>query len=160
MDLPILDKLRKELKQVEYELTVAIPKALQEAVALGDISDSGDYESAKERQRLMEARGNQLRGRIRELSMIKLDNIPDDAVGFGSEVTLEKEDDGLEVTYVISTAEEAESGGRVVSYKTPIAKALIGLIEDEEVPLRTLPAGTGTWYVKSFKTIHERLNEE
>lgn len=159
MELPLLKKLREELKQVDHELKFVIPKALQEAVALGDISDSGDYESAKERQRLMEARGNQLQERIKELSKIKIEAIPKDSIGFGSEVVIENEDDGRVVTYIIGTAEETDSNGNVISYKTPIAQSLMGLIEEEEIALHTIPAGRGNWFVKSFRTIHDRLQE-
>lgn len=159
MELPLLKKLREELKVIEYELKFLIPKALQEAVALGDISDSGDYEAAKERQRLMEARGNQLQERIKELSKIKIEAIPKESIGFGSEVVIENEDSGQSVTYIIGTAEETASKSNVISYKTPIAQALIGLIEDDEISLRSMPAGIGTWFVKSFRTIHDRLDE-
>lgn len=159
MELPIVKKLREELKYVEHELKVEIPKALQAAVALGDISDSGDYQSAKERQRLLEARGNQLKERLLELTRIKIENLPKDAIGFGSFVELENERTGQKVTYTIWIPDDAGGDKNIISFKTPLAQALIGLREDDEIALTTIPAGKGPWFVRSFRTLHDRLAE-
>ena len=63
MELPIRKRLREELESLRYELTVQVPKALQEAAAQGDLSENAEYESARARQDFLRARvGNSKSG--------------------------------------------------------------------------------------------------
>ena len=62
MELPVIQKLKKELADLQRELTHKIPKDLQEAAAHGDLSENAEYEAAKHRQEFVRARIGQMQG--------------------------------------------------------------------------------------------------
>ena len=94
MDLPVVQTLKKELADLQRELTHKIPKDLQEAAAHGDLSENAEYDAAKSRQEFVRARIGQMQGRIRELSMYSIQSIPHGIVAYGSRVTVEDLDEG------------------------------------------------------------------
>jgi len=56
MELPVVQKLKKELADLQHELTHKIPKDLREAAGHGDLSENAEYEAAKSRQEFVRAR--------------------------------------------------------------------------------------------------------
>ena len=52
-DLPIVQRLKKELADLQHELSHDLPKELEEARAHGDLSENAEYEAAKARQELV-----------------------------------------------------------------------------------------------------------
>ena len=84
MELPVLTRLKKELADLKYELTVKLPKELETARAHGDLSENAEWEAAKARQDFVRSRIGQLEGRVRELSMYNVSSIPHDVVAYGS----------------------------------------------------------------------------
>src|SRR5918992_3517712 len=97
----IKQKLEDEIGRLMHELTVTLPKAIQKAVELGDLSENAEYKSALERQQFVQARLNHLTQRMGELSKIDIKNLAKDRVGFGSRVTLQDLDSSERVTYSI-----------------------------------------------------------
>jgi len=94
MELPVMQKLKKDLGELQHELTHRIPKELQEAASHGDLSENAEFDAAKHRQEFVRARIAQLQGRIRELSMYNVHSIPRGVVAYGSRVTVEDLDEG------------------------------------------------------------------
>ncbi|HEY7819645.1 MAG TPA: transcription elongation factor GreA, partial [Vicinamibacteria bacterium] len=88
MSHDILKKLKEEIKLLEEELHVELPKALKVAREHGDLSENAEYDAAKDRQGYVNARLGQLRRRLADLSMVNFDRIPVGKVSFGSRVTL------------------------------------------------------------------------
>jgi transcription elongation factor GreA len=138
LELPIVKQLRDELQKVEKELRIDCPKELQEAAAHGDLSENAEYEAAKHRQSFLQARVAHLNSRITTLVSLKLDNIPRDAVGFGSRVHLEDLDSGIEVVYELVTPEEVDPRKE----------------EGEEVTIN-LPTGVKEYAVTKLYTLHD-----
>ena len=68
--IDIKKKLQDEIAMLEYELHVELPKEILKARAHGDLSENAEYHAAKERQGFVNARLNQLRKRLAEISMI------------------------------------------------------------------------------------------
>src|SRR3990172_2398489 len=93
-ELPIIEKLKEELKKVDRELRIEVPKELQKAAAHGDLRENSEYEAAKHRQIFLQARVRHLAIRINSLSSLKLEDIPRGAVAFGSKVYLEDANTG------------------------------------------------------------------
>ena len=93
MKARILKKFEDEIQQLDRELKTELPKEIKRARELGDLRENAEYQAAKERQRLVEARISMLQKRVSEISLMNLDRIPHDRVGFGSTVHL-KEADG------------------------------------------------------------------
>ena len=83
----ILKKFEDEIHQLDRELKTELPQEIKRARELGDLRENAEYQAAKERQRLVEARISLLQKRVSEISLMNLDRIPQDKVGFGSTVT-------------------------------------------------------------------------
>ncbi len=155
---PALERLEEELKKVTRELRVDVPKELKTAAAHGDLSENSEYDAAKQRQSFLQARVSQLTNRVEALSSLKLDDLPRDAVAFGSKVSLEDQDTGEEVVYELVTPEEVDPRNGKISVGSPIGKALLGKAADDEVSIN-LPAGVKEYVVIKIETLHELLGE-
>jgi len=155
MDLPITQKLKKDLAELQYELTHKVPKDLQEAASHGDLSENAEYDAAKQRQDFLRARIAQIQGRIRELSLYNLDSIPLGVVAYGSKVTVEDLDDGSMQIYEIVFPEEVNPNAGRISLSSPIGKALMSKQVGDEVEVQT-PGGKRTYQVTELVTMHER----
>ena len=81
---PIVKKFEEEIQGLERELRTELPKEIQQARELGDLSENAEYQAAKERQRLIDARIGMLKKRVGEISLLNLDKLPIDKVGLGS----------------------------------------------------------------------------
>ena len=84
----IKKKLQDEITMLEHELHVELPKEILKARAHGDLSENAEYHAAKERQGFVNARLNQLKKRLAEMSMVDFSKIPHDKVGLGSTVVV------------------------------------------------------------------------
>src|SRR5574342_877587 len=122
MELPVVQRLKKELADLQYELTHKIPKDLQEAASHGDLSENAEYEAAKNRQEFVRARIAQLQGRIRELSLYNIQSIPHGVVAYGSRVTVEDLDEGQSQIYEIVFPEEVNPGAGMISLSSPVGR--------------------------------------
>ena len=84
----ILDKLKKQLNELEYEFSVELPREIKTAVAMGDLRENAEYHAALERQAFVRARISQLRERLGALNAISLDQVPRDRSAIGSRLEL------------------------------------------------------------------------
>ena len=135
----LLKRFEKEILSLERELKSELPKEIKIARELGDLRENAEYQAAKERQSLVQARLSMLHKRVSELALINLDRIPDDRVAFGSTVHLQ-ELGGEEVTYRLVMPEDADPTKGWISTASPIGRALMGKEEGEEVAVPT-PGG-------------------
>lgn len=154
MELPIRKRLREELESLRHELTVQVPKALQEAAAQGDLSENAEYESARARQDFLRARVRQLEERVREIAMYDFSNIPRDMVAYGSRVRLEDVNSGQEMEYQIVFPEEVDPSAGHVSLNSPIGQALLRKEVGDEVEVIT-PQGKRTYQILRLQTLHD-----
>lgn len=153
-ELPIVKQLKEELQKVEKELRIDVPKELQKAAAHGDLRENAEYEAAKQRQSFLQARVAHLTTRITTLTSLKLDNIPKDAVGFGSRIHLEDANTGEEVVFELVTPEEVDARNGKISVSSPIGKALLNKSEGDELSI-ALPSGVKEYAVKEVYTLHD-----
>lgn len=154
MELPVVQKLKKELQDLQYELKHKLPKELEEARAHGDLSENAEWEAAKARQDIVQSRIAHISGRIRELSLYTLSSIPEGVVAYGSRVTLEDLDEGEETTYRIVFPEEADVANGKISISSPLGRALVNRKIDDEVEVVT-PKGKRHYAIVDLVTIHE-----
>jgi len=75
-------KLQDEIAALEYELRNELPREILKARAHGDLSENAEYHAAKERQGFVNARLNQLKHRLAEMSMVDFSKIPHGCVGW------------------------------------------------------------------------------
>jgi transcription elongation factor GreA len=149
------DKLLAELRVMEYELTVELPKALRTAAALGDLSENAEYKSARERQDYVRARVRQLQQQLAKLSSIDISTLPHDRASYGSTLVLRDLDREEEVTYRLVTPEEADSEKGLISTSSPIGRSLLNKEEGDEVKVQT-PSGVRNFEIVTLTTIHDK----
>jgi len=153
MKARILKKFEQEIAQLEKELKTELPKEIQRARELGDLRENAEYAAAKERQRLVEARISMLKKRVSEISLMNLDKIPHDRVGFGSTVHL-KDPQGQTIIYQLVMPEDADPGQGLISTASPIGRALVNREEGDEVNVTT-PNGSRRFEVVKLVTVHD-----
>lgn len=154
-ELPIVDRLKKELAELQYELTHKIPKELQEAASHGDLSENAEYDAAKSRQEYVRARIGQLTGRIRELSLYNLQSIPHGVVAYGSKVTVEDLDEGGSQAFEIVFPEEVKPAEGMISIGSPLGRALLNRTVGDEIEVHT-PRGKRSYQITELLTMHDR----
>ena len=151
----IKKRLGSEIKKLNYELKVELPKEILRAREHGDLRENAEYKAAKERQSFLQARIGQLSRRMAALSLANLDKIPKDKVGLGSIVHLRDAASGDEIVYEIVTSEEADPSSGRISPSSPIGRCLLGQEEGDEVEIRT-PGGTREVEITRLLTIHDQ----
>lgn len=151
----IRERLEKELRELERELRVEIPKEIEKALALGDLRENAEYHAALDRQRYLQARIGQVQHRLSQLSSIKMSSIPADRVGFGSLVTVQDLDTDEELSYELVMAEESAPAEGRISVSSPIGQALMDRHVGDEVTVKT-PKGERVFEIMSLVTVHER----
>ena len=126
--------LREELQKLKSNDRPQVIQAIAEARAHGDIKENAEYHAAKEQQGFIEGRIKELEGKLSNLQVIDVTTI--DAKGkivFGSTVELLDLQVNKEITYKIVGEDEADIGAGLISYSSPIARALIGKEEGDEI---------------------------
>jgi transcription elongation factor GreA len=131
-------KLTADLKKLRDERPQIID-AIEEARAHGDLSENAEYHAAKERQGQVEAAIADLEDKISRAQIIDPTTLSGDKVVFGATVTLLDEDD-KPVKYQLVGEAEADAKRGMISYNSPLGRALIGRHKDDEVEV-TVPSG-------------------
>ena len=72
----ILKRFEEEIAALERELKMELPKEIQRARELGDLRENAEYQAAKERQTLVNARIGMLKRRMNEIALMNMDRIP------------------------------------------------------------------------------------
>jgi transcription elongation factor GreA len=152
--IDIKKKLQDEIATLDYELHVELPKEILKARAHGDLSENAEYHAAKERQGFVNARINQLKKRLADISMIDYSKIPHDRVGLGSEVVVLDTKREEEITYRLVTTEEADAAHGKVSTTSPIGRSLLGKEVGDAVKVQS-PGGVKELEILKLTTIHD-----
>lgn len=135
------ESIRAELAQLTNVERRNISQAIAEARAHGDLKENAEYHAAKEQQGMMEAKIRMLEAMISNAQIIDVTTIPNDGkVIFGATVVLIDLDNDKEVRYQIVGEDEADLKHNKISYKSPIARAIIGKFKEDEVVVVT-PGG-------------------
>ncbi|MBL8226824.1 MAG: transcription elongation factor GreA [Bryobacterales bacterium] len=148
-------KLQDEIAALEYELRNELPKEIMKARAHGDLSENAEYHAAKERQSYVDARLAQLKGRMREFSMVDFTKIPKDRVGLGSRVVVLDLQKDVRLEYKLVTSEEADAAKGLISTSSPIGRGLIGKVVGDEVKI-PIPGGMREVEILELTTIHDQ----
>ena len=151
-------KLEEELRALERELNVDLPREIKTAVAMGDLRENAEYHAALERQRYVRARIGQLRARLGELGTMKIDKIPRGVVGLGSTIGLRDVATGDELTYELVIPEIADLDKGLVSIASPIGRGLMGKEEGDVVTI-AVPSGSKKYEILELTTIHDKVDE-
>ena len=121
--------------------------ALAEARAHGDLSENAEYEAAKDAQGLLEAKVRLLESRLATAQVIDVSKLSGDKVLFGATVTFEDVESGESKTVMIVGEDEADADAGLISYVSPLARALIGKSVDDLVQVK-LPGGVKEYEIR------------
>lgn len=142
--------LDEELKKLMYVERPAVIKAIDIARSNGDLSENADYSAAKERQSFIEGRIQEINAKIAMAQVIDPTTISSEKIVFGATVTLLDAETEENVTYQIVGVDEADVKNGKIGITSPIARALIGKLEGDEVIVNA-PKGKFTYEVVSIK---------
>ena len=148
------EKLETELKSLEKELRIDLPKEIKKALAMGDLRENAEYHAALERQSYVKARIGQVRNRLAQISQINMNEIPHDRIGLGSRVEVLDVDEDREVTYEFVLPEEADPDHGKISLSSPIGRGFSGRREGDEISI-AVPSGKRSYEILSIRTIHD-----
>jgi len=155
MTIGIKRKLEEEIRVIQHELTKELPKELKKAIALGDLSENAEYQSAKQRQEILNAKLAQFRKRLADVAMINFDRIPKDRASYGSTVVLYDLQKDTEITYKLVSAEESNIQKGLISTTSPIGRGLLNKREGDTARVQT-PGGLKEFEILSLTTIHDQ----
>jgi transcription elongation factor GreA len=140
-----LELLQDELKRLKSVDRPNVVKAIAEARAHGDLKENAEYHAAKEEQGFIEARIKDIEGKLSHKQVIDASAV--DARGkviFGSTVVILDEKTDKELTYKIVGEDEADIKLGMISFTSPIARALIGKDEGDAIEFQA-PDGLKTY---------------
>jgi transcription elongation factor GreA len=144
------DKLTAQLRELKAERPLIVD-AIEEARAHGDLSENAEYHAAKERQGQVEATIGDLEDKLSRAQIIDPTSLSGDKVVFGATVTLQDEDE-KPVRYQIVGQAEADAKLGMISYNSPLGRALIGRRVGEEVEV-SVPSGDKFYVVDKIEFI-------
>jgi transcription elongation factor GreA len=146
------ERLRAELKRLKQVERPRIIQAIAEARAHGDLSENAEYHAAREQQGFCEGRINELEHELSHCQIIDIAHLPQTGkVVFGATVHLEAESGG-EVVYQIVGESEADIRLGLISITSPIARALVGKAEGDEVQV-AVPGGTRRYEIVAVRYV-------
>jgi len=119
-----LKEIKKELDHLKLELRPAVINSLQEARALGDLSENAEYDAARNEQAVVENRIQELEAMVENAVLIK--DVKTDRVAIGTKVKIEYVDDKDTEVYSIVGSKEADPFTNKISNESPIATAIMG----------------------------------
>ena len=118
--------LRIELEKLKKEDRPTVIQAIAEAREHGDLKENAEYHAAREQQGFFEGRIQDIESKLSLCQVVDISQMPEgDRVIFGSTVTIINTETDEEVTYKIVGDDEADVKAGMISYQSPIARALI-----------------------------------
>lgn len=135
------DKKMQELANLENIERPAVVQAIVEAREKGDLSENAEYDAARERQGMLEAKIAELKNLIAGARIIDESKINTDEVQLLNKVTIKNVANNAKMTYTIVTETESNLREGKISITTPIAKGLVGHKVGDVVEIQA-PAGT------------------
>ncbi|MBU2647230.1 transcription elongation factor GreA [bacterium] len=133
-------KLQEELKTLIKQDRPKIINDIEEARAHGDLKENAEYHAAKERQSFIETRIQHLNYLLANSEVIDTSKLELDQVRFGATVTYEDVNSGETTTWKIVGEEESNIDECEISIQSPIARALLGKEEGDEIVIK-VPRG-------------------
>jgi transcription elongation factor GreA len=141
--------LKEELARLKAERP-AIAKAIEVARGHGDLSENADYDAAKEKQGMTEARIRDIEAKLAMANVIDPTKLSGDKVLFGATVTVTDTETDEEQTYRIVGEDEADIKAGRISVTAPVARAMIGREVGDTVKVKT-PKGLREIEIVSVK---------
>jgi len=148
-----LEKLKKELKFLKEKKRPEIVSAIAEARSHGDLKENAEYHAAKEQQSHNEGRIQEIENSIATANVIDVTKLNNNGkVIFGSTVSLQNLDTNEKIEYKIVGKDEADLKQKLIYFKSPIGKGLIGKNKSDSVEITT-PNGVKNFEISDVKYV-------
>ena len=148
-----LSKLKEELIFLKEKKRPEIVSAISEARSHGDLKENAEYHAAKEQQSHNEGRIQEVEDLIARANVIDVTKLNNEGkIIFGSTVYLLDLDSNEKINYKIVGKDEADLKKKLIYFKSPIGKGLIGKNKKDLVEIST-PSGTKNFEVIDVKYI-------
>ena len=144
-----LKKLEDELNDLRVFRRREDAQKIKEAREQGDLSENAEYDAAKDEQRDIEARIEEIEKILKNSEVIDEDSLDKETVNFGGTVHIQDISSKEEYKYMIVGSTEADVLNGKISNESPIGKALIGRKAGQTVIVNT-PSGTFNYKILDF----------
>ena len=135
-----LKNLEEELHDLKVVKRKEVAQKIKEAREQGDLSENAEYDAAKDEQRDIEARIEEIEKILKNAEVVVEDEVDLDKISVGCKVKLYDYEYEEEIEFKIVGSTEANSLQGKISYESPVGKALIGAKVDDVVKVE-MPAG-------------------
>ena len=132
-----LTKLEKELHELKVVRRKQVAGKIKEAREQGDLSENAEYDAAKDEQRDIEARIEDIENILKNAEVVDEDEVDLTTIGIGCKVTILDKEAKEEMTFKIVGSTEANSLQGKISNESPVGQALIGHKKGETVSVDT-----------------------
>ena len=136
-----LKKYEDELQELRVVRRREVAQKIKEAREQGDLSENAEYDAAKDEQRDIEARIEELEKILKNVEVVDEDEVDLDKINIGCKVKILDLEYNDELEYKIVGSTEANSLKGKISNESPVGKALIGAKVGDVITVET-PAGT------------------
>lgn len=139
-------QLEEEVKRLKTVDRPDVIQAIAEAREHGDLSENAEYEAARERQSFIEGRIAEIEDALLRADVIDITSLTGETVKFGATIKLIDEDSEEESSYKIVGTHEANIEKGLLSFTSPLARALIGKSVGDSVEVNS-PGGSKSYEI-------------
>ena len=132
-----LQKYENELEDLKVRKRKEVAQKIKEAREQGDLSENAEYDAAKDEQRDIEARIEELEKILKNAEVVDEDEVDTDKIGVGCKVTVLDVEFDEELEYKIVGSTEANSLQGKISNESPVGQALMGRMVGDVVDVET-----------------------
>jgi len=142
------NKLRAELERLETEEMPVILERLATARSEGDLKENAEYHGARESQGLLQAKINEIKGKLSRATILDPTTMPQDEIRFGATVTVKRLNTGRTEEYtLVGVGEEDYLEGKIL-VTSPLAQGFLGKKKGNKVKIQ-VPAGVAEFEILS-----------
>lgn len=135
-----LKAYEEELENLKVVRRKEVAQKIKEARAQGDLSENAEYDAAKDEQREIEARIEELDKILKNAEVVVEDEVDTETISIGCRVKIRDMEFKEDLEYKVVGSTEANSLNGKISNESPVGKALIGAKKGETVKVET-PTG-------------------
>ena len=141
-----LKRYEDELHELKVVRRKEVAQKIKEAREQGDLSENAEYDAAKDEQRDIEARIEELEKILKNVEVVDEEDVTADRIMIGSRVRIYDVEFDEELSYKIVGSTEANSIKGKISNESPVGRALLGAVVGDTVTVHT-PAGESNYKV-------------
>ena len=149
-----LKEYQDELDNLKSVRRAEVAQKIKEAREQGDLSENAEYDAAKDEQRDIEARIEEIEALLKNVEVVTDDDVDSDKVSVGSKVKVRDMEDNEDMVLTIVGTAQADSLENKISNESPLGMALIGNKKNKVVEVDS-PVGVLKYKILSIEKADE-----